>query len=302
MNSWLRARPVVLSLLGMVLLCGKADAQLDDAGRLLERHAQLGEQLANNQFARPLVLQSSDLGDQLKGEVYVQLEQPFSVVAAQLQSMSQWCDVLILHLNVKSCRPARVAAADTIKLSVGRKAEQPLANAYPFDFIYQVKANRTDFMQVQMTAADGPLGTRNYFIEMQLVALDEQRSFLHLSYAYDYGLAAQAAMQWYLATIGRDKVGFSIIGNDSAGQPIYQGDMRGVVERNTMRYYLALEAYLGALTGTAGERQEQRLNDWQSAVERYPRQLHELERAEYLAMKHTEIRRQNMPLAVKPLL
>ena len=104
-------------------------------------------------------------------------------------------------------------------------------------------------------------------------------------------------MQGYLATIGRDKVGFSVIGNGSDGQPIYQDGMRGVVERNTMRYYLALEAYLGASSGTAAEQQEQRLNDWHSAVERYPLQLHELERSEYLAMKHAEIRRQQELLA-----
>lgn len=99
-------------------------------------------------------------------------------------------------------------------------------------------------------------------------------------------------MQGCLATTGRDKVGFSIIGRTAAGQPVYQGDMRGVAERNTMRYYLAVDAYLGALTLPVAARLDQRLNDWHSGVERYPRQLHELERADYLAMKHEEIQRQ----------
>ena len=60
---------------------------------------------------------------------------------------------------------------------------------------------------MQLTAADGPMGTSDYHIELQIVALDEQRVFLHLSYAYRYGLASQAAMQGYLNTIGRDLEG-----------------------------------------------------------------------------------------------
>ena len=204
---------ILATLIGVALLSGRAEAQQQDNASLLQRHAELREQLANNQFQRPLVVESSDQSGQLKGEIYAQLEQPFAVVAPQLQTMAQWCDVLILHLNVKSCRPSSVDSVDTLKISIGRKFEQPLDDAYPFNFLYQVKANQPDFLQVQLTAADGPLGTSNYDIELQLVALDEQRSFLHLSYAYRYGLASQAAMQGYLATIGRDKVGFSITGN-----------------------------------------------------------------------------------------
>jgi len=286
---------ILVGLIGVTLLLGRAEAQQQNNDSLLQRYAELREQLANSQFQRPLVLESSDQSGQLKGEIYAQLEQPFAVVAPQLQTMAQWCDVLILHLNVKSCRPASVDSVDTLKISIGRKFEQPLADAYPFIFVYQVDASQPDFLQVQLTAADGPMGTSNYNIELQITALDEQRSFLHLSYTYRYGLASHAAMQGYLNTIGRDKVGFSITGYDSDGQPIYQDGMRGVVERNTMRYYLALESYLGALLGAPAERQEQRLNDWYSAVERYPLQLHELERDEYLAMKRKEIRRQREP-------
>jgi hypothetical protein len=296
MNRHKHTLRVLATVLGLALLSVKAAALQQDAGNLLQRHSELREQLANNPFNRPLVVTSSDNSGQLKGEIYAELEQAFTVAAPQLQSMAQWCEVLILHLNIKSCRPSSVGAVETVKISIGSKSEQPLEDAYPFDFLYQVNSNQPDFLQVQLLAADGPLGTSNYDIELQLVALDERRSFLHLSYSYNYGLAASAAMQGYLATKGRDKVGFSIVGTGGDGQPLYQDGMRGVVERNTMRYYLALEAYLGALSGTAEAQQEKRLNDWHSAVERYPLQLHELERDEYLAMKHAEIRRQQEPL------
>ncbi|MDT4876423.1 hypothetical protein FQZ97_1118590 [compost metagenome] len=95
---------------------------------------------------------------------------------------------------------------------------------------------------MRLEAEDGPLGTRRYRIKLEAVALDERRSFLHLSYSYAYGLAARLATQAYLATLGRNKVGFSIVAHDAEGQPVYIGGMRGVIERNTMRYYLAIEA------------------------------------------------------------
>jgi hypothetical protein len=40
------------------------------------------------------------------------------------------------------------------------------------------------------------------------------------------------------------------------------------------------------------ERLETRLAGWYAGVERFPVQLHELERDEYLAMKRKEVRRQ----------
>lgn len=300
MNTLKRYARVLASLLGLALLFSQAQALQQDSGTLLERHAQLREKLADNAFQRPIVIESSDQDGKLQGEIYAQLERPFAEVAPQLQTMAQWCEVLILHLNVKGCLPSSANSVETLRINIGRKFEQPLEDAYPFDFLYQVKGEEPDFLLVRLTAAEGPLGTSDYHIELQLVALDEQRSFLHLSYAYGYGLASKASMQGYLATIGRDKVGFSIDGTDKDGQPIYQDGMRGVIERNTMRYYLALEAYLGASSGDEAQRQEQRLNDWHSAVERYPLQLHELERSEYLAMKHAEISRQKTALDDHP--
>ena len=66
------------------------------------------------------------------------------------------------------------------------------------------------------------------------------------------------------------------------------GGVRGVVERNTMRYYLAIDAYLDA-PGPQGR--EKRLGEWFDDTERYARQLHEMDRDDYLAMKRSEFQR-----------
>ena len=53
-------------------------------------------------------------------------------------------------------------------------------------------------------------------------------------------------MQSYLATAGSSKVGFSVVDRKADGTPVHIRNLRGVIERNTMRYYLAIEAFLGA--------------------------------------------------------
>lgn len=266
-----------------------------DAVALTARHAQLRDQLASNQFQRPLYIESSEVSGRLQGDIYALVEQPYTVVGPALLHMSHWCDILILHLNVKSCRTSTVQAGDALSLNIGRKYYQPLADTYLLNFLYSVVINQLDYLQVRFNAREGPLGTKRYSIVMEVVALDAQRSFLHMSYSYGYGFAGRAAMEGYLATLGRGKVGFSNVGYKADGQPVYLDGMRGVVERNTMRYYLAIDAYLGALVVAPPARSEKRLNDWYASIERYPIQLHELERGEYLDMKRREIQRQQTP-------
>ena len=99
-------------------------------------------------------------------------------------------------------------------------------------------------------------------------------------------------MKAYLATLGRNKVGFSVEGDGAGGKPRPVRGMRGAIERNAMRYYLAIEAYLGALSVPSRQQADRRLMDWFDASERYPLQLREMRREEYLEMKRREISRQ----------
>jgi hypothetical protein len=95
-------------------------------------------------------------------------------------------------------------------------------------------------------------------------------------------------MQTYLATLGSRKVGFTLTGTQPGGQPEHIGGMPGVVERNTMRYYLAIDAYLAALAAPPRLQLQKRLQGWFSATEQYPRQLREVDRTAYFDMKRGE--------------
>lgn len=290
--SWMKMGcPTLLQAILLSMLVGMPMAHAQDtpdAQALKARYLALREQLADNPYQRPLYIESSETSDRLAGEIYALVEQPFAMLSSALLGIDHWCDILILHLNVKSCR-ASSSASDTLSLNIGRKFEQPLADTYQIDFLYRVVVDTPDYLQVMLSAAQGPLGTSNYRVKLEAVKLDSQRNFLHFSYAYDYGIAARMAMQSYLATVGRNKAGFSVEGSQVNGQPDYVSGIRGIVERNTMRYFLAIEAYLGA---PAPQQLEKRLSDWYAGIERYPLQLKNIERSEYLEMKRKEVQPQ----------
>jgi hypothetical protein len=52
-----------------------------------------------------------------------------------------------------------------------------------------------------------------------------------------------------------------------------------------------VEAWLGASGATREQRMERALRNWYASVERYPRQLHEMDADEYVAMKRREYQR-----------
>ena len=237
------------------------------AASLHAKYASLAEQLHHNPFRRPLSLDSAESSSDLKGDIYALVNYPFPTVSAALNGPEQWCDVLILHINTKYCRATTDASTTALAVSIGKKTPQPLKEAYPIEFSYRVAAATAKYLDIQLDAQEGPLSTRNYRIQLQAVPVGNGQTFLHLTYSYDYGMVGRLAMKSYLATIGSGKVGFTRTGKQSSGQPEHIGGMRGVVERNTMRYYLAIDAYLGALATAPPLQLQKRLQSWFSATE-----------------------------------
>jgi hypothetical protein len=280
------------ALLALAPCMGRAD-DAGSAAVLRARFADLGDQFRYNQFRRPLHLVSQETHDGVSGEIHAFVAQPFATTGPALAKAAAWCDILLLHLNTKACESSTAAGATVLNMRIGKKHDQPAEEAYRVDFAYRVVASKADYLQVTLIADKGPIGTHDYRIVLEAAPAEDGRTMIRLAYSYAYGMAGGLAMQVYLGTTARDKVGFSLAARDSGGPPRLVGGMRGVVERNTMRYYLAIEAFVGALATTPqAARLEKSLNDWFAAVERYPRQLHEIGREEYLDMKRKEYLRQ----------
>ena len=267
-------------------------AQTDPAAALRAKHAELGAQLRQNQFKRPLVLDSVEQTKGLKGDIYGVVDYPFEVVNAALNNPGHWCDVMILHINTKYCHAVAGPAGATLKINIGKKTPEALAMAPRVEFNYSVAASSADYLDIMLNAKDGPLGTSDYRIHLEAVALTASRTFLHLTYSYAVNIGGRLAMQTYLGTIARDKVGFTVTGKQADGAPAYIAGVRGLVERNTMRYFLAIDTFLESTRAAPALQLEQRLQNWFTAVEQYPRQLHEVDRPAYLAMKRAEVVRQ----------
>lgn len=281
-------RLILGCMLGFTSLAAQAYA---GPGALHAKYEQLREQLHHNSFQREMYVDSAEDGDVLKGDVYAVLDHPFSTVSRALQQPADWCDILLLPFNTKQCRAVGGNGGATLQVRIGRKYDQPVQDAFRLAFELRPVAATPEYFESRLDAASGPLGTRDYRIVVAAVPLDAKHTFMHLSYSYVYGMAGRLAMQGYLATAGADKVGFTVTGHDQAGHPTYIGGVRGAIERTAMRYYLAIDAQLASLTAPPDQRLERRLEHWFAASERYPRQLHEMDRGTYLALKRSEYAR-----------
>lgn len=248
-------------------------------------HERLGPQWAASPFGRPLVVISDEAAGDPHGEVYAVIDHPFERVAAVLRRADQWCELLLLQANVKRCSAQGPASRQTVTLAVGRIFDQPADSGFELAFDFEVPVAADHHLLVQMAAQKGPLGTHDYRLRFEAIPLSSGRSFVHLTYAYANGLAARLATGAYLSTAGRNKVGFTVIGRDAAGQPVHVRGVRGIAERNAMRYYLAIEALLDSPQAVTEPVREDRMRRWFAATERHARQLHELSLDEYLGLK-----------------
>ncbi len=261
---------------------------------LLEKYSFIKTELAKNQFGVPLYLLSKAEARQQLADLYGIFDYPFSDIREALNSPADWCDIIPLDLNIKACTFARENGQWHLTLYAGRKYYQSPGEAYKLNFKFQVAVERPDYLDVTLDAEKGPFLTEDYRIRLEAVPLGAAKSFVHFSYAYRYGLLAGLATKSYFATIGRNKRGFSVVASDKDGKPIYAGGPRGAVERNAVRYYLALQAYMDTLKFPENERFKKRLGRWFTLTERYPEQLYEMSRDEYLDSKKREHENQLM--------
>lgn len=286
----------VSKVLAAVLLAVAGVTAHADAASLRAKYDQLRAPLAKNTFQRALVIESSQRGDTVVGDVYAVLDHPFNRVSGTLKDANEWCAIMMLPFNTKYCKASEGGPNASLQVRIGRKFDQPVKDAYRIDFNFLGVVAQNDFFQSRLEAKAGPVGTHDYRIAVSAVPLDGGRTFMHLGYSYAYGMAGKIAMQAYLSTTGSSKAGFSVSGHDGNGQPVYIGGALGAIERNAMRYYLAIDSHLGSLSAPPEQQQEKRIQAWFTATERYPRQLREMDRATYVAMKRGEYERSQAPI------
>lgn len=264
-----------------------ADSALSGGAALLKKYAGIKGELEKNPFGMPIHVESEQDGHSLHGDVFGVVAYPCARLGAILEKPASWCGITPLDLNIKGCTHRKTADECQLTLYSGRKYYQPPEDAYRLKLSFNVIAATPEYTGISLTADKGPLGTTGYRILLEAVPLDGERTFVHLGYAYSNSLLAKMLTGIYFATLGHGKRGFTIVATGENGKPEYVGGVRGAVERNAVRYYLALVAYLDTLALPAGQRFEKRMNEWFDLTARYP-QLFEMEKEEYLAGKRRE--------------
>lgn len=269
------------------LLSWNASAHAD-TNELLQKYQSIKARLSHNAFGIPVTIQSIDQHHTLLGVVYGVMSQPFVAVKRALESPQAWCEIVPQHLNVKACTFALQDRQCQLTFYSGRKYYEKPQDVYQLAYRFEVSRSDANYFQTTLRAKKGPMGTSQYRIEVEAIPLTDNTTFLHFSYTYHYNFLTSLAMNTYLATLGSGKVGFTTTRTGPDGKPVYVGGVRGIAERNTIRYYFAIQSYLETLAQKPDTRFQARIRRWFELTERYPQQLHELDKKDYLTYKQQE--------------
>ncbi|MEY2859756.1 MAG: hypothetical protein RL392_214 [Pseudomonadota bacterium] len=269
-------------------------AVVPTAAQLQSTYIAMATELAASPFKRPLLMQSQQAQGGLVGDIYAVVAHPMQTVRTELSVAGNWCNIMLLHSNTKYCRALLGDLPPRLAVYIGTKEPQELARSARAEFSFQVVSATSEYLEVALAAPSGPIGTSNYLIRLQAVPLAGGKTFLHFTYSYTVNALGRMAMSAYLMTGGLGKVGFTVVGSPAADPPQYIDGVLALLERNTMRYFLAIDTFLQFASEPSENQLDKRLRTWFAAVEQYPRQLHEMDLQTYLAMKQVEYARQQV--------
>ncbi len=249
---------------------------------LLDKYHEVEKELDKSSSTVSFHIESSANKNATRVDVYGIAKYPFEVVQNEFLAPANWCDIVLPQLDVRACTYKK--GNDTSMLDIYRvnKFSETLDEAYLMKFVYRVSAVPPAYFDVALTADEGPFHSKNHQFRLEAIPIQKNMTFIHLRYSFGY-----SALGYYLMKIfGGAKIGFSITGTDSAGNPVYVGGLRGSAERDVVCYYLAMLACLDALKAPPGQRFDRRINRWYDLSARFKKQLFgELKKEEYLKYK-----------------
>jgi hypothetical protein len=225
-------------------------------------------------------------------DVFGIVDVPFRDATSALPVARQWCDIALLHVNIKACTYSNNRESETMTLYNVNRHDQPIKEADLLVFAFSIITRQPAYLALSLRADHGPFNTSDHHFQLEFIPMGEGKSLLHLTYSSSHNALGYLAMKGYYATFGRGRHGFSIVGRDHQGNPEYAGSLRGAVERNAVRYFLAVQAYLQSLAVPPGERFEKRHALWYDLSHTYRKQLYSMSKDEYMTRKRSEYRNQ----------
>ena len=208
-----------------------------------------------------------------------------------LQGPGAWCEVMFLHLNIKSCIHGENEDGQWIRLYMGRKFYQDPRNVEQIEMAFSSGATDDGVRWITLMAEEGPFNTSDYRFVLSAIPA-ENGTYVQLGSSQKAGRAASWAIKLYYATLARGKIGFSVVGTDRNGNPEYSKGDEAMLERNVVRYLIAITAYMQTYEIPGVEGMRKRAELWFDATEEYAAQLREVDREDYLRAKEREYQHQ----------
>ncbi len=253
------------------------------AGResLINKYHEIEKKLEKNSGPVSFYIESSESKNSSRVDIYGTINYPFGFIKNEFLAPTNWCEIVLPHPYIRACTYKKMDDRWLINIYHVDKFSEPLEDAFQMNFVYRISELQPVYFDVALTAHEGPSHTKDHQFEIEAMPLEENITFIHLRYSFGY-----SALGYFLMKIfGGGKVGFSAIGTDSEGNPVYVGGLRGAVERDVACYYLAILAYLDTLKMPAEQRFEKRVSKWYDLAALYKKQLLEMQEGEYLSYK-----------------
>lgn len=246
------------------------------------------EWVATNKAGIEFYAESAPENDAQKTDIAVIVPDiDMATASTVLSGPAAWCELMFLHINVKSCVYGGPEGAQWIRLYMGRKFYQHPKKAEAIELQFQSGVNEDGVSWVTLTAEEGPYGTSDYYIGLYAIDSDDD-AYVQIRSSQKTGKAATSAASLYFKTLGRSKVGFSTVGYDYKGNPQYSRGEQAALERNVVRYLLAARIYMATHDLSGRNALRARMAPWYDATEKYSRQLYEVDRDDYLRDKEKE--------------
>jgi len=247
--------------------------------RLSGRYPELQEAARRGPFGLPLQVRSEERETLVSAEIHGIVDRPFRAVAATFTEPDGWCDFLVLNPNIKTCTFRREAQETLLTLYIGSKSYRAPESATVQVYRFLVRARQPEYAAISLTAPQGLLGTTAHRFEFEAGSV-AGKTVVGLSSSFEPSMLSKLLTGIYLSTLGRDKIGFSREATEAGVPGGYVRGVKGMIERNAMRYYLALKAFLDAARLAY------------DLMDLYPAQLRQMDKAEYLDIKLREYQNQ----------
>ncbi len=264
----------------------------DDSSRsgpvsLFDKYHEIEKELEHS-GSTPFYVESSVDKNRSSVDIYGTIKYPFEMVQNKLLVPTNWCQIVLSHPDVRACTYKKVNDTWLLNIYHADKFSEPLEDAYKMKFVYLVSKLQPAYFDIALIAHEGPSHTKDHKFGLEALPLEKNITFIHLHYSFGY-----SAFGYFLMKIfGGSKIGFSIIGADRDGNPVYAKGLRGLVERDVVCHYLAILSYFNTLEAPSDQRFGRRISQWYDLSANFKRQFHEMKKEEYLTYKSKDLESQ----------